>query len=137
MDIQELNKYFDLVRKRSETQEILYNIQIMAEHMEQLVSDDDCSNGANSETANTTIAELEDQIECYDAEMIKRKPRIETFITGIDDIFIRTIFRLRFVQGLRWKEVAALMGGSNTDESMKATCYRYLRKLKMAEEKKA
>ena len=137
MDIQELNEYFDLVRKKSEIQEILYNIQSMAESMEQLVSDDDCSNGADSETANATITDLKEQIECYDAEMSRHKSNIETFIAGIDDIFIRTIFRLRFIQGLRWKEVAALMGGANTDESMKAACYRYLRKLKKTEEKKA
>ena len=51
---------------------------------------------------------------------------IMPFIQGIDDDQTRMIFRLRFLRGLTWKEVAAVVGGRNSEESVKMVCYRYL-----------
>ena len=44
---------------------------------------------------------------------------------GIDD-HQTLIFRLRFLRGLAWKEVAAVIGGRNSEDSVKMVCYRYL-----------
>ena len=52
--------------------------------------------------------------------------QIMPFIQGIDDDQTRLIFRLRFLRGLAWKEVAAVIGGRNSEDSVKMVCYRYL-----------
>ena len=48
---------------------------------------------------------------------------------SIDDVWYKTVFRLRFERGLAWKTVAAVMGGGNSENSVKSACYRYLKKL--------
>ena len=52
--------------------------------------------------------------------------QIMPFIQGIDDDQTRLIFRLRFLRGLAWKEVAAVIGGRISEDSVKMACYRYL-----------
>ena len=51
---------------------------------------------------------------------------VTRFITAIPDEQLRVIFRLRFLRGLTWGEVAAVVGGRNTEEAVKSSAYRYL-----------
>lgn len=52
----------------------------------------------------------------------------EDYINAIEDPFIRIFFRLRFLQGLSWKEVAAVAGGGKTGAAVRDSCLRYLSK---------
>ena len=54
--------------------------------------------------------------------------RLQKYIDGISDSQIRQIFTYRFVNGLAWEQVAACMGGGNSADTVKKTCYRYLKK---------
>ena len=51
---------------------------------------------------------------------------VATYISTIEDSQTRMIFRLRFIRGMSWKEVAATIGGRNTEAGVKAVCYRYI-----------
>ena len=57
----------------------------------------------------------------------EERAKLEAYISGIDDSLTREIYRLRFISGLPWAQVAASIGGGNTADSVKKTCYRYLR----------
>jgi hypothetical protein len=52
--------------------------------------------------------------------------RLLSYIDTIPDSLTRQIFTLRFVDGLCWEQVAASLGG-NTVDSVKKTCYRYIK----------
>ena len=48
------------------------------------------------------------------------------YITDIPDSQIRQIFNLRFIDGYKWNTVADIVGGGNTEDSIKKAVYRYL-----------
>lgn len=50
----------------------------------------------------------------------------EDYINAIEDPPTRMFFRLRFLHGLSWKEVAAVAGGGKTWAAVRDTCLRYL-----------
>lgn len=50
------------------------------------------------------------------------------YITDIPDSQIRQIFNLRFIDGYKWNTVADIVGGGNTEASMKMSVARYLQK---------
>lgn len=73
------------------------------------------------------IADLCALIRIRQRQCVREKIRLERYIAGIEDSLTRQIFRLRFVDGLRWEEVAARIGGVS-EHSVKKTCYRHLRR---------
>jgi len=84
---------------------------------------------------------MENKLERYVAEMvdleviihakrqqcIHEQKRLERYIADIDDSLIRQIFKLRFIQGLNWLQVAHRLGGPMTESYVKNTCYKFLR----------
>ncbi len=50
------------------------------------------------------------------------------FISSISESQTRQIFNLRFIDGYKWNTVADIIGGGNTEASMKMTVARYLQK---------
>lgn len=54
--------------------------------------------------------------------------RLNRYIASIPDSFTRQIIRLRFVDGLTWRQVAQNIGGNNTEDGVKKACYRFLAK---------
>ena len=69
---------------------------------------------------NTITARLE--------RNIRERNRLERFINDIDDSLNRQIFILKCVNGLSWVEIAAAVGGGNTDLGVKQRFYRQLKK---------
>ena len=51
---------------------------------------------------------------------------VEQFIRSISDNRTAQIFSLRFLAGYSWQQVAEIIGGHNTENSVKSPCYRYL-----------
>ncbi len=72
------------------------------------------------------IADLKDRILSLRKELDREEAKINRFISAIENDQTRTIFRLRFLRCLTWGEVAAVIGGRNTENSVKSICYRYL-----------
>ena len=52
--------------------------------------------------------------------------RLNRYISDVDDAHIRMIMSLRFVNGLPWRQVAASMGGNNTEDGVRKAVVRYL-----------
>lgn len=74
------------------------------------------------------IADLEAIIAAKQQQCIHERNRLERYINDIDDSLTRQIFTFRFVNGLPWPQVAAHIGGNNTEKSVSKACYRYLEK---------
>ena len=75
------------------------------------------------------IAAMEESTEALERELAAVLADVSDFIKGIKDEYLQLVFRLRFIRCLSWAEVAAVVGGRNSEESVKSACYRYLEKL--------
>lgn len=116
MTLSELNEYFDLLQQHRKTAEILKNIK-----------------GSNITDKRAEITDTEIKIRILVDEIDKRNDRVYRFIDSIGDYYIHMIFRLRFLRGLSWKEIAGIVGGGNTEDGVKSVCYRYLKKLQLGD----
>lgn len=71
-----------------------------------------------------------DELECDIAELKQQLDEkiveVRAFSKTIPDIETRTIFRLRFIHGLLWKEIGSLIGKTGNNVSIR--CLRYLKK---------
>ena len=76
------------------------------------------------------IVDLEAIIRAKISLCMHERNRLERYIADIPDSLTRQIFALRFINGLSWVRVAGLVGGNNTEDSVKKTCYRFLEKSK-------
>jgi len=70
-------------------------------------------------------AKLEKLINEFEDE----KKRVLDFINGVDDYLVRLVLTYRFVEYKTWAEVAEAVGGRNTEDSVKKTCYRHIKKI--------
>ena len=52
----------------------------------------------------------------------------ETFISSVDDSYIRQILRYRYLDGNSWEKVAVRMGGGNTADGCRMAAERFLQK---------
>lgn len=59
---------------------------------------------------------------------IDERKRLEYYIASIQDSLTRQIFTLRFVDGLKWSQIALRVGGNNTAAGVKMACYRYIQR---------
>jgi len=73
------------------------------------------------------IADLRGIIEAKHQQCLYERSRLERYIAGIDDSLLRQIFTYRFVNGLPWRQVAACIGGGNTEDGCRMAVKRYLK----------
>lgn len=72
------------------------------------------------------IADMRETIIRREAAVARSEVMVAAYIQTIEDSLTRMIFRLRFIRGMAWKEVAAAIGGRNTENGVKNICYRYM-----------
>lgn len=121
------------------TVEELRNIPYLANEIkrfDKLISDLD----RNAENDKKAIpiqmkSEFDEAIEEYRNVLIDCRERcrhelktLTAFIEGIEDQYIKSIFKARFVDQKSWCRVAYNMGGYNSEDTVKMTCHRYLEK---------
>ena len=74
------------------------------------------------------IIEIEEQIKKEQEDYIRERMVIEDYIRSVEDYQIRLILSYRFVDLLTWNQTARMIGGGNTEDSVKKMCYRFLKK---------
>ena len=72
------------------------------------------------------IADLRGIIEAKPQQCLYERSRRGRYISGMDDSLLRQIFTYRFVNGLPWRQVAACVGGGNTEDGCRKAVQRYL-----------
>jgi len=127
----ELNTYFQNVNNLARAESILENLQAAVGPQSPSLTGMPHTPGVKDTLGDLVveIVDLQAQIEYFNSEIQKTKASVKRFVAGIDDFYIRTIFRLRFERAYSWKEVARAIGGGNSEDSVKSACYRYLKKL--------
>ena len=126
MTWQQLDDHLTIVEKLAEAREIVQGLRASLGLKAQNLSGMPRGSGVGDVVGNATaeINRLEERIEKLAAAAEKSQKPIEEWIDSIDSIYTQTILRLRFLYGLPWKEVADMVGGRNTAESVKMVCYR-------------
>lgn len=88
------------------------------------------SGGSGAPTDRTAIAASIADLRTEIAKMVETEYqellRLTKFIDSIDDAYIRRIFKLRFIDGLSWQNVAVRAG--TTTDAVKKMCYRFFAK---------
>lgn len=74
------------------------------------------------------LSETERRLSERTAKYERIERELETAIAQIGDEMIESILTFRFIELLEWDEVAAKVGGNNTEGSVKQQCYRFIRK---------
>ena len=73
------------------------------------------------------IADTQAELDCCIKKLKSEIKRIHNYINAIDDSRLRLIFEMRFIDCKSWNEVADFLGGNNTDDCVKKSCYRYIK----------
>lgn len=128
MTLEELNQHLELREKLVKAQEILASLRDKAYPGAAKMTGMPRTPGVSDKVGSLAveIADMETYITEMEAEIREKEAPVLQFIQSIDDVQLRMIFRLRFLRALSWGEVAFVVGGGNTEESVKKMCYRHL-----------
>lgn len=128
MTLQELSQYFRLREQLARDEEILKSLRAAACPGAQALTGMPHAPGVRDKVGDLAveIADMENQIERLKESVAQAEIRVSDFISTIENDQTRMVFRLRFLRCLTWGEVAAVIGGRNTENSVKSICYRYL-----------
>ena len=128
LTLEELNRYFVLRERLAKAKEMLVSLRAAACPGAQVLTGMPHVSGASDKVGDLSIeiADLEGRIQILMNELSKEEAKINLFISSIENDQTRMIFRLRFLRCLTWGEVAAIIGGNNSESAVKNICYRYL-----------
>lgn len=130
MTLEELNLHFDAVTQLNSARDRL-------ESMTSFLRGQNLDGMPRAAGESRKVEQLAILIEAQQEEVArmerivqKSEKPVHEFISTIHDNRTAQIFSLRFIAGFEWEAVALIIGGKNTEGSVKATCYRYLDSLK-------
>ncbi len=130
MTLQELSIYYKKHERLKQNRQMLSSLYAAAGLGAQEITGMPHAPGV-SDQVNSLVIEIEDlkkRISRLESECEREKAILESYINTIEDDQTRMIFRLRFAHCMTWSRVAKVIGGRNTANSVKLTCYRYLDK---------
>ena len=126
MTLEELNLHFDAVDQLNSARDRLISMNsfLKAQNLDGMPR----SSGGSRKVEQLAILIEAQAEEVARMERIVRRSEkpIQDFIASIPDNRTAQIFSLRFLAGYAWADVALIIGGRNTEEAVKAVCYRYL-----------
>lgn len=127
MTLDELNAHLILIQKLNMAREML---QSMRDSVLRASSYDGMphAQGAGDKVGALAIkcAEQEKVVDLYQRLVKESEKDVKEWINTISDNRTNLIFYLRFVCGYEWQAVAEVIGGRNTENSVKSQCYRFL-----------
>lgn len=128
MTKQELSRHVGLQKRLAADLELLASLEAAAGPGAQKLDGLPHAPGVRERVGDcaVAIADAKEEIARTEAEISRSESAIVAFINTIGDLQVRTIFRLRFLSGMTWKDVAVAIGGGNTEAGVRMVCYRYL-----------
>jgi hypothetical protein len=130
LTLEELSKHLALRERLVRDEEILEALKAAASPGGQVLTGMPHVQGVKDRvgTLAIEIADMKERIQHLHDEILEEESIVQKFIYSINDEYLRTLFRLRFIRGLAWGEVAAVIGGRNTEHGVKSACYRFLQR---------
>lgn len=130
MTLKELSQLYYLNREIEMDKRCLRELEAKALPGAQVLAGMPHASGVSDIVGNCAaeIADLRDIIESKHRRCLYERSRLERYINEIPDSTTRQIFKLRFVDGLKYDEIALRLGGGNTFEGVRKRVYRYLNK---------
>lgn len=128
MTLQELTELFRLKEELANAEQILESLRAAAQPQAAKMTGMPHMSGVNDRVGDLAveIVDTEKTIQSLNERITKTEKRVTAFISDIPDVQTRTIFRLRFIRSLTWKEVSSIMGRKYTVDSVKNRVYKYL-----------
>lgn len=128
MTLSRLNEHFALVEKYIETKKIAQRLRDSIGLKAQNISGMPHGSGAGDVVGNTVVelVRMETLSKELEQKVLEAQKPIEEWIDTVDDIYVQTSLRLRFLHGMKWQEVADTIGGGNTAQSVRMSVYRAL-----------
>lgn len=129
MTLEKLSEYYNILQRLSKAEELVEALRSAALPGAQNLTGMPHNPGVRDKLGDLAaeIADMERSIESLQREAAEARREVEAYIAGIDDDYTRLIFRLRFLHGLSWGEVAGIVGGRNTADGVRMLCKRYLK----------
>ncbi len=128
MTLQELSQLFKLMEQLRRDEEMLDALRAAACPGSQVLTGMPHTPGVRDKVGDLAveIADLQDDIDHLNEQITAKRNEVQVFVSTIQNAQTRMVFRLRFLRGLTWEEVAIVLGGRNTEDGVKKICYRYL-----------
>ena len=128
MTLKELSQLYYLNREIEMDQQRLRELEVKALPGAQVITGMPHGSGVSDVVGRyaAEIADLRGIIEAKHQQCLYERSRLERYIAGIDDSLLRQIFTYRFINGLPWHQVAACIGGGNTEDGCRKAVKRYL-----------
>lgn len=129
MTLKELSSVYYISKEIEDIEDEIEKLRTIAEKITSVITDMPRGGGVTDKLTDTLAQIADYQAELADALIRKSNEQIKIskYISEIDDITIRLIFRLRFLSLCQWNTIADRVGGNNTEASCKMMCYRYIR----------
>lgn len=128
MTLGELNEHLDMLQSLNKANETLAALWDAADSANAQLTGMPHGTGVSDRVGYyaTEIADLNGQVEYIKSQIAESEERISKWVMTIEDGTTRVAFRLHYLRGLQWKEVAPVVGKYCTESSVKNMCYRYL-----------
>ena len=128
MTLDELNWHFGLITELKKAKEMLQSLWNAAYPGGQVLTGMPHAPGVKDKIGDLAadIADLETEIEQMQKQVDESAKGVTDFISAIPDVQTRMIFKMRFCRGYEWKQVARVLGGGNSEASVKSAAYRYI-----------
>ena len=128
MPIQELSQLRWLEQEISRDKERLEELEALA--LGGVAYDSRHLGGSDShgktERLGIEIAELKELIKLKHEQRIIEYSRLVRWVQDIEDSQTRQIFECRYVRGMTWNQVADIVDGGNTEDSVRKIASRYM-----------
>lgn len=128
MTLKELYSIPHLQKEIADYKEKIREMEELAESMTAKLTGMPHASGVSDKVGEcaAAIAEYKTFFESVVAQKVAREMEITQYIQSIEDIVLRRIMYLRFVEQKKWQQVADAIGGNNTEDSVRKRCHRYV-----------
>lgn len=129
MTVKELSQLYYINRSIEHMREQLAEMRQALDVRSPSLSDMPKAPGAHDRIGDLVprIADEEARIRAEMREMERVRAELTGYINTVPNVRIRLIMQLRFLRLLTWQEVADVIGGKETEYSVKQSCYRFLK----------
>ena len=127
MTIKDLSQLYNIRKRLDERREMLALLNARATKVTASIGGMPHGSGISDKTSIAAeIAELKREIEDLAAQEDRELLRLCRYITGVQDAYMQRLLRLRFLDGMTWRQVAYRAGGGNTEDGVRKAVVRFI-----------